>query len=318
MISFFSRQWQDWVHRRIPRADTRRFNQKNIFILPTGAGVVFGVLLVVMLLTAINYQNSLIYLTTFLLGTVFVGAIHQTHQNLSGLVLTLVQAGEGFVGEGIAFRLRAAAGKRGAVAIRLSCPGAAEVCFHVVPGQSVDVTLAVRGQARGYLRPERIRVETRFPFGLLKAWSWIRPLSSAVCYPRPRPAPEALATGEDGDDPQLVRDRQGTEQAELRPWREGDLCARVLWKRVARDGQMVVADWRGGAGQPDRLDFDAFPGVDHERRLSYLSALVLARASQGVPFGLNLPGERIEPDLGAVHVRRCLRALAVWRCDEPA
>lgn len=81
---------------------------------------------------------------------------------------------------------------------------------------------------------------------------------------------------------------------------------------------MVVADWRGGAGQPDRLDFDAFPGVDHERRLSYLSALVLARASQGVPFGLNLPGERIEPDLGAVHVRRCLRALAVWRCDEPA
>ena len=60
--------WQRWVNRRLPRSDCQQFSQKNLFILPTGAGVVFCVLLLIMLITAINYQNSLIYLLTFVLG----------------------------------------------------------------------------------------------------------------------------------------------------------------------------------------------------------------------------------------------------------
>jgi len=317
MTRFFRRWWQDWLCHRIPRSDKRLLTQKNIFILPTGAGVVFAVLLLVMLLTAINYQNSLIYLTTFLLGTVFVGAIYQTHQNLAGLMLTMVQAGEGFVGENAVFRLRASAGKREAVAIRLSCPQAVDVVFHVPAGQSRDVILAVPAQARGYLRPDRIRVETRFPFGLLRAWSWMRPLSAAICYPKPLPAPERTGAGAEGGGSEQIRSPQGMDHMELRSWREGDPMSRVLWKRVARDGQMLVADWQGVAGSPDLLDFHAFPGIDHELRLSYLAALVLERSQQERMFGLLLPGQRIEPDSGQVHARRCLRALAVWGHDEP-
>ncbi len=63
----------------------------------------FMVLLLVMLLTGINYQNSLIYVLTFMLGAVFVAAMHQTHKNLSGVQLILVKCDEGFVGEPIAF-----------------------------------------------------------------------------------------------------------------------------------------------------------------------------------------------------------------------
>ena len=40
-----SKRWQRWVDRRLPRSDVQTFSQKNIFILPTGAGVVFGILL---------------------------------------------------------------------------------------------------------------------------------------------------------------------------------------------------------------------------------------------------------------------------------
>lgn len=317
MTRFFQQRWQDWLSQRIPRSDKCLFTQKNIFILPTGAGVVFAILLLVMLLTAINYQNSLIYLTTFLLGTVFVGAIYQTHQNLAGLLLTLVQAGEGFVGEKLVFRLRASAGKREAVAIRLSCPHAPEVVVHVPAGQSQDVVLALTARARGYLRPDWIRVETRFPFGLLRAWSWMRPSSSAICYPKPLPAPEQTGAGAEGEAEEQTRSAQGMEQMELRPWREGDPMSRVLWKRVARDGHMLVADWQGAAGSPELLDFHAFPGVDHELRLSYLAGLVLELSQQERTFGLVLPGQRIEPDTGREHVRRCLHALALWGCDEP-
>ena len=85
MRNSLNTRWRRWINRRIPRADSQILSQKNIFILPTAAGVVYGLLLLIMLITGINYQNSLIYLLTFLLGAVFVGAMHQTHRNLSGL-----------------------------------------------------------------------------------------------------------------------------------------------------------------------------------------------------------------------------------------
>jgi uncharacterized protein (DUF58 family) len=85
-----------------------------------------------------------------------------------------------------------------------------------------------------------------------------------------------------------------------------------MWKRFARSGQMVVADWEGEQGSPHWLDFNAFPGADTELRLSYLAWLVADRLQKGAKFGLNLPGEVIEPDTGPIHADRCLRALAVW------
>lgn len=317
MFQALRSRWRRWVNRRIPRTDKQVFSQRNIFILPTGPGVVFGLLLLVMLITGINYQNSLIYLLTFMLGALLVAAMHQTHRNLAGLELTLVQAGEGFAGERIPFRFRAVSGKHDAVAISLACDEYALSQQHVPAGQAGDLELSAASRERGYFRPDRVRVETRFPFGLLKAWSWIRPASFGIVYPRPVPAPDAASTVSDGDDQETSRSVEGNDHADMRPWREGDLAQRVLWKRYARTGQMVIADWEGEQGSPHWLDYQAFPGVDQELRISYLTALVLERGRSGTPFGLNLPGQVIEPDTGPAHVSRCLKSLAVFGLEKP-
>lgn len=317
MNNLLRQRWQRWINRRIPRSDLQTFGQKTIFILPTGAGVVFGLLLVIMLLTGINYQNSLIYLTTFLLGAVFVGAMHQTHRNLSGLELSLIQPGEGFAGDDIPFRLRLKAGRDDAVAVVISCGDSLHTPIHVRSGQAEDLVLPVHSAHRGYLRPDRIRVETRFPFGLLKAWSWLRPVSAGVVFPRPIAAPDSLSLVDDGEESEQARSVEGNDHADIRPWREGDLSQRVQWKRFARTGQMVVADWEGEQGSPHWLDFNAYPGVDHELRLSYLAFLVTERGKSGARFGLSLPGQMIEPDSGPAHVARCLRVLATWGEERP-
>ena len=317
MVNLLRRRWQRWVNRRIPRSDVQLFSQKNIFILPTGAGVVFGLLLVIMLITGINYQNSLIYLITFMLGAIFVAAMHQTHRNLSGLELTLVQPGEGIAGEDIPFRFRATAGNADAIAVRLSCEDSELPAIHILAGQAADISLPVPSAFRGYLRPELVRLETRFPFRLLHARSSMRQASSAVVFPRPVPAPEAVSSVDEGDEHSQLLAPEGNDHADLRPWREGDLSQRVMWKRFARSGQMVVADWEGEQGSPHWLDFNAYPGTDHELRLGYLAWLVVERGKSGARLGLNLPGEKIEPDSGPVHVTRCLRALAVWGEEPP-
>ncbi|WP_297794037.1 DUF58 domain-containing protein [uncultured Marinobacter sp.] len=317
MFQALRSRWRRWVNLRIPRADKQVLSQRNIFILPTGAGVVFGILLLVMLITGINYQNSLIYLLTFLLGAILVAAMHQTHRNLAGLELTLVQAGEGFAGDRIPFRFRAVSGKHDAVAISLSCDDCTLSQQHVPAGQTGDLVLSVASVERGYFRPDRVRVETRFPFGLLKAWSWVRPVSFGIAYPRPVAAPDATSTVSDGEDQETSRSVEGNDHADMRPWREGDLAQRVLWKRYARTGQMVIADWEGEQGSPHWIDYQAFPGVDQELRISYLTALVLDRSRSGTPFGLNLPGQVIDPDAGPAHVSRCLKSLAVFGLEKP-
>lgn len=312
-----SKRVQRWVNRRLPRSDTQTFSQKNIFILPTGAGVVYGILLLVMLITGINYQNSLIYLVTFLLGAVFVAAMHQTHRNLAGLQVALIQPGEGVAGDQVSFRFRATAGRDEAIAIVMSCDDSVLGAAHIEAGHSKDLSLPVPSVFRGYLRPERIRVETRFPFGLLKAWSWLRPASSGIVFPQPVAAPEMVSSAESGDETLQTKPSVGNDHADLRPWREGDLSQRVMWKRYARSGHMVVADWEGESGSPQWLDFNAFPGVDYELRLSYLAWLVDERNRSGTRFGLKLPGQIIEPDTGTGHVSRCMRALAVWGEERP-
>lgn len=310
------KRWSRWVDRRLPRADKRQFAQSNIFILPTGMGWVFAVLLVVMLLTAINYQNSLIFLLTFFLGVVFVAAMHQTHSNLSGLELTLVHAGEGHVGETIPFLFRGSAGKAGNLALSVRVDGASEGnelnMQHVDSHASRDLRLFVQASRRGYLQLDRVRVETRFPFGLLLAWSWLRPQTAAIVYPRPLTPPVPVAVGADGEESGLEAHVQGQDHAEIRPWRLGDLSQRVQWKRYARSGEMVIADWQGEQGSPHWLDFASFPGVDTEMRLSYLAALVLERDKSGELFGLRLPGQEVDPDSGPKHTQRCLRHLALF------
>ncbi len=317
MVKALRRRWSRWVHKRIPRSDTQRCVQRNIFILPTGAGVVFAFLLVIMLLTAINYQNSLIYLMTFLLGAVFVAAMHQTHRNLSGLELALIKAGEGFAGDDIPFTFRAAASDENAAAIQLSTTDRHLEHQNVLAGEPLDLVFLVKSTARGYLGMDQLRIETRFPFGLLSAWSWLRPVANGVVYPRPISPPDKGMSSTEGDDESEERSADGHDHAELRPWRTGDLSQRVLWKRYARSGDMIIAHWEGEQGSPQWLDYGAFPGVDQELRLSYLSAQVLEREKSGHPFGLRLPGQVIDPDGGAAHKVRCLRALALFGVPNP-
>lgn len=303
------RFWQRWVDRRIPRADTQAFRQRNIFIVPTGAGLVFGGLLLIMLLTGINYQNSLIYLLTFVLGAIFVAAMHQTHRNLLGFELTVVAASDAFQGQSCIFVFKARSDSGEAVAIKLETATGAHTEVTVQAGEVAEVSLLRTASQRGPVPLGRFRIESRFPFGLLRAWSWMRPVTCGVGYPTLVKPPQESSGALEGEHGRARHRTDETIHAEIRPWREGDLSQRVLWKRYARSGEMVIVDWEGEASDPVWLDYEAWPGVDRETRLSYLAYSVVERSRRSESYGLRLPGETIDPASGSTHQRRCLHAL---------
>ena len=200
----------------------------------------------------------------------FAEAVEEHRPGQGVARLALVQPGEGQAGDDIPFRFRITAGKDSGLAIALSVVDSKLEGVHVPAGQALDVILPIPSAHRGYLRPDKVRIETRFPFGLLKAWSWLRPSSAGIAYPRPLVAPEVISQVDDGSEARSSAPVAGQDNADLRPWREGDLSQRVMWKRFARSGQMVVADWEGEQGSPHWLDFNAFPGADTDDRKARL------------------------------------------------
>ena len=64
-----------------------RLRPGRVYILPTGVGLVFGLMVFAMLLGSMNYNNNLSFVLTFLLGGIGFVAMHQCQRNLVGLEL---------------------------------------------------------------------------------------------------------------------------------------------------------------------------------------------------------------------------------------
>ena len=73
--------------------------QKRVYILPTGTGVFFSVLLLVMLVGAVNYNNSLGFMLVFLLAGLLVISILYTYRNLLHLQISTRTIAPVFAGE---------------------------------------------------------------------------------------------------------------------------------------------------------------------------------------------------------------------------
>ncbi|MGP0174696.1 DUF58 domain-containing protein [Pseudomonas sp. NCHU5208] len=306
-------QWSRWLARRIPPAASVRLDQRRIFILPSAVGGVFALVLLLMLLVAINYQNSLAYGLTFLLAAVFVVAILHTYRNLAGLELRAGGAAAAFVGEQAAFRLRLHSQGREYQAVALGWPPTALQLADVPALGQVELELSLATERRGWLRPPRLRVESRFPLGLLVAWSWVDLDQPVLVYPRPLEGELPLAAGlaEEEEDGQQVRGQGADDFQGLRGYQPGDSKRRLAWKAYSRGHGLQVKEFAALSGREPWLDFDSLGG-DLETRLSLLCHWVLQLSARQQPFGLHLPGQVIEVGQGDAHRERCLRALALF------
>jgi uncharacterized protein (DUF58 family) len=220
-----------------------------------------------------------------------------------------------FAGESAQFRLFFANGApydRPEVLVRQLASGAQRLA-DIGAGSTAEVTLAVPAPRRGWLRLGRVMLETRFPLGLFRAWSYLEPECGCLVYPRPLqgalppPSPDAS----EGAARALV---QGSEDfAGLRAFQRSDSPRHVAWKAVARTADMLTKQFSGEAAAELWLDWARLPpGLGTEERLSRLAGWVLAAERGGARYGLRLPGTELSPARGEPHRSACLRALALY------
>lgn len=314
-----------WFENRLPRSDSCSLTQRNLYILPTRAGWGFALTLLVMLLASINYQLNLGYALTFLLTGAAVVSMHQTHGNLRRLVLRLRAPAPVFAGDPatVEIVLDNPGHERHAVGLgwydtRHGSAPERGLAFCDVPAQGSTVArLRVTPPRRGRHGLPTLVVETQFPLGLFRAWSVWRPAAELLVYPRPEhPAPPLPAGEPAGDGAQpLPAHAGGAEFDGVRPWRRGDTQRQVVWKKVARSGELVSRDTRSSASRALVLDWPASaagPAGDPEARLSRLAAWVLSAEQLGLAYALRLPGIDLPRATGPAQRAAALAALAQW------
>ncbi|MGH8706103.1 MAG: DUF58 domain-containing protein [Burkholderiales bacterium] len=288
---------------------------RRVYILPTRLGWMFAATLAMLLIGSVNYALSLGFALSFLLAGMGLAGMVHTARNLARLSVSAGRAEPVFAGELAQFRLylaNAARHDRPAILAR-HLASHAQLVTDVAPRSSAEVVLGVPSARRGWHPLGRVMLETRFPLGLFRAWSYVEPEASCLVYPRPERSalpplsPEAaagamraLAPGND--------DYSG-----LRAYQYSDSPRHVAWKAVARTDEMLTKQFSGEATAELWLDWAGLPaGLDAEQRLSRLAGWVLDAERVGARYGLRLPGLELAPERGDAHRAACLQALALW------
>ncbi len=310
------RRWgQGWATRRIRRQPGPvRVGRRHLYILPSGYGLVYALMLLVVLLGAINYSNNMSFAVCFLLAGLGLVAMHHTHRNLLGLRVAYAGTDPVFAGHEATFRMRIGnPGRLRRHGIALESPGGDADLLDVPAGQSALAGLRVPAAERGILRAPRFVLSTRQPLGLFHAWSWIDLQAQCLVYPAPARDAPALRPPERGREGYAPGRRRGREDFDgLRKYHPGDSFRHVAWKAVARHGEVMTKLFLDAADRQCWLSWDAVPGRPVEERLQILCRWVLDCEASGLEYGLALPGRELGVGRGPAHRDQCLRALALF------
>ncbi len=307
-----------WIRRRQgPDRETVTLERRRIYILPTGLGGAFGLMLFAMLLGSLNYGNNLGLALTFLLGALGIVAMHACHRNIESLLARADGADPPFAGNDAVFRLALAnPGRAPRCDLEASAAERSGLPASIAGGGEAVLVLRVPTRRRGSILLDRIEVSTRFPYGLFRAWAVLHPGLPCLVYPRPAATapPPPQSPGRDGGG--LTR-RGEDDFAGLKDYHPGDPPRHIAWKAYARAGELLVKEFSGNADPVPVFDLADAPGRDLEQRLSILARWIIDAHARGQAFGLRLPGDEIAPQPGEAQRRRCLAALARFEAPAP-
>lgn len=308
---------------------SKQFKRHRVYIIPTVQGLAYSVMLTVMLLGAINYNNSMAYMLCFLLASLGIVCMLHTYRNLSGLILSSAKPKTVFSGQQALFPIlidnRLGLEK---FSIQLEQRQVFNKIFQkrkekkkvpkkismaIEPEKQTTHYYPVQSIKRGTLTSDRLKISTDFPLGIFIAWAYFEPEHDCLVYPTPQGQKQLppYTLNEDNNDYGL---QSGTDDfAGFRKYRPGDHVNSIAWKAFAREQGLLVKQFSGKGSQTLILNWESVAHMnDIESRLSQLCYWVLIAEETSIYYGLEIPKVSIEPGHGAQHKEHCLEALALY------
>ncbi len=315
--------WREAFGHAASKDDQLELVQRRIYVLPSLRGWAVIAIAIILLLVGINYQLSLAYVVSFLLGGLMQVALHATYRNLRGVVIRVGKSPRCVAGESLHFPLTVASPERLregvsiSRVIRKSRKQNAEAArgaprMRIAADTQSQYTIVVPTTERGVVALGRLLIESRAPYGVIRAWSHAHFEWVGLVEPIPEtPSPELpYAFGENAQSQRqtdVAHDPDG-----LREYAPGDSLRRVAWKQVAKSGQWYTRT--GEAGQRGEVDlaWSATGLSDNEARLSRIAAWIDRARNENAAFSLSLPSGQLTLADSAPHHDEALAMLAAF------
>ncbi len=288
-------------------------HNRRIYVLPTGFGMFVGTVLAVLNLGSLNYNNNAALLLGFVLISLCNNALISGHLSLLKLAVSAQIPEPVFAGQSLQLPVT--------VQTRQSSAQSFQLAYHEhsvdfsLDSETTRAVLAILAPQRGLFPLDRIRLSTKQPLGLARAWAYLNLQSSALVYPSP--SGRDLPADMHGDSGHMGRNaRQKSEQPHhLREYRSGDARKHIAWKASARTDTLQVREYATVQSDVVALDWATLQALGYEQRISQLCLWVLQAEQKQRRYALKLPHLHVEAGSGQAHQRQCLQALALMPHD---
>lgn len=317
--SWLARQRIRWATNfgRTPTSATEvELEQRRIYLLPSRRGLAVIVIAILLLLTGINYQLSLAFVVAFLLAGLMQVALLASYRNLSGLTIRPGRSPRCQVGETLTFSVGLISPDRSRTGIRLTSQFGGRIVatlpLTVAANSSTPAPLQLIAMQRGIVRPGRIVIESRAPYGLVRAWSYVHFEWIGLVEPAPESPQPALPLVAGGATGVAANAHVAHDPDSLREYVQGDSLRRVAWKQVAKSGDWYTRTGDAGLRQEIELAWQAITLGDTEARLSRMAAWLTRAHNENCAYSLAMPNGHLPLADGAQQYADAMMLLAVF------
>jgi len=283
--------------------------RQRTYILPTGFGLAFGAMALVLFFMAMGYSNNLIFIFFFFLISVAITGMVVTNRNVNAVVFQRLKGQDIFVGDtGIVKVTFLNLSKSAVWELESAFDKQSEMSddFSLPAGKEGDVAIHFYSEKRGLNSSPRLLLQSRFPFGLLRAWRHFRPQEKILVFPERKGVslfPEGAMNSDIIKNMGLFRDH--------RVYQAGDNIRRIDWKASARRQETLVKNFEEPEKPALEFHWDQTEGLDFEARISQLALWIDEAEKRGFSYGLNVGKFKEAHRSGRAHWARCLEILAV-------
>ena len=326
-MSLFSSFGQRFFAKRTPRSDSAILTLGNVYIFFSKEGSLYALLLIITFILGVNYGNNLVLGLCFYLASIWIISLYHTFSHVSGLKIRLHDIELATVDEPIWVTIEVEndkskpsrqvqlyfdqshtnqskfaqnSHKSKQPVDRLQDLGVASRQTLTSVQGKVLLRLALVADKRGRLQLPRLVVNSVYPLGIMRAWSYVYFARPAWVAPKPLAFDwqDANVAASDEASDWSIHGKKGQNDFDtLDEYVAGESLARVSWAHVARGQGMLSKQFTDTVGQELVLDYAYMPAANHEDKLSMLAFAVKKLAEAGKPFVLKLPNDKTTSDL---------------------
>lgn len=282
----------------------------RVYILPTGYGGYFIVIIFILFIISLSYGHSLAFASTFLFVALVMTSTIHTHFNLKDVGLKNAWIAE-FVGADSSFTIETelqnlTTKKKFDLQIKKGKKESKKK-ISLGPGESGSMALTLPGLPRGRYRLESLTLGTTFPFGLFFSWSYANADLDFIVHPKKAAVVwnDLFESGDSFEDSGHFasgdQDFEGHSH-----YQDGEPLGRIDWRVYARRNQLLKKNFISPVDKEIMVTSTMINHLGLEKGLEYMCGLLYLAYEKGWRFGIDWNGNRIAPQAGRKQLKECL------------